>query len=694
MRIFVTLARINHRLYHLTMTTSFKPHHNLLIHESSPYLLQHAHNPVDWRPFGDEAFEEARKRNVPVLISIGYSACHWCHVMEHESFEDEGIAKLMNELFVNIKVDREERSDVDQLYMQAVQLMTGHGGWPLNCFVMPDGSPFYGGTYFPKDKWSSILENLGRLWKEQPDKVKSYATELTNGIFKSEQLLTVDKKALPLDRNVLHESISRWKSRMDQEEGGPDKAPKFPLPNNYLFLLRYAVLEKDDELLKQVELTLQKMAYGGIYDQLHGGFCRYSTDRIWKVPHFEKMLYDNAQLASLYLEAYSLNHNQLYKKIAEEILLFVEQEWYHEEGYFFSAFDADSDGEEGKYYVWTSEDLKEILGEEYAFFSRYFQINERSYWEHGNYILIRHEDISGLLAEYGLSPQQLEERISACKSVLKQEVQSRIKPGLDDKMITSWNAMMCTAFAQAWLSLGNEHYKDMALKSALFLRNTILDKNGELRRTYKQDKARIAAFLEDYALVTEAWMQVYLVTGDESWLDLSRTLMNKTLNLFHNQQSDLLYYTAVNASELVTRTSEIADNVTPASNSQMALNLYRLGKYYGDMEWVKRAERMLLLVTEDLRSYGSAYSNWGCLALYFNYPAREVAIVGKNVNEIFAQLRQHTLTNTIFAWSSSASELPLLKDRFKEGETLIYVCENNTCGLPLNSVEEALQLLE
>ena len=317
---------------------------NLLIHESSPYLLQHAHNPVDWHPFGDEAFELAQQQNKPLLISIGYSACHWCHVMEHESFEDHDVAALMNANFINVKVDREERSDVDHLYMQAVQLMTGHGGWPLNCFVMPDGSPFYGGTYFPKPQWLTILKNLGQIWQEDPQKVKTYAQELTNGIHQSELLVTVKKEAGEITSELLKDTVSRWKQRMDNDEGGPDKAPKFPLPSNYLFLLRYAKLEKDEALLKHVELTLKKMAFGGIYDQLEGGFCRYSTDKLWKVPHFEKMLYDNAQLAALYTEAYAITGNVLYRQIATGVLEFVKTEWYQTEGFFYSAYDADSDG--------------------------------------------------------------------------------------------------------------------------------------------------------------------------------------------------------------------------------------------------------------------------------------------------------------------------------------------------------------
>ena len=666
---------------------------NSLIHESSPYLLQHAYNPVNWLPFGEEAFEMARRENKPVLISIGYSACHWCHVMEHESFEDVEVAKVMNAHFVNIKVDREERSDVDMLYMQAVQLMTGQGGWPLNCFVMPDGRPFYGGTYFNKATWINILKNLSEVYANDPAKVEEYAAQLTNGIKQSELITTSDKKSASCDKNTLKESITKWKMRMDNEEGGPNRAPKFPLPSNYQFLLRYALLENNHELLNHVNLTLTKMAFGGIYDQLRGGFSRYSTDMLWKVPHFEKMLYDNSQLVALYSEAYTHTKNELYKETAIETLAFVEEEWYCSEGYFYSAYDADSDGEEGKYYVWNQLDLQDLLGDDYPLFAAYYQINDTGYWEHGNYILMRAGNHAKLLMDFALTKEQLNEKIAACKKILIQEARSRIKPGLDDKTITGWNAMMCSAFAKAYLSFDDEKYKRIALQSIRFSLDKLITSEGKLYRTYKNGLAKIDGFLEDYAFTIEALMQCYLISQDETLLIKARSLCELTLTEFHNPSSHFLFYTGNSSGHLITKTTEISDNVIPASNSQMALNLFQLGTYFDKQEWIERAEHMLNGVTEELKNYGAGYSNWACLALNLTYPFREVAIVGNNVNEKLVELYKQGITNTIFAVNAEASDLPLVKNRFVAGETLFYVCQNKSCKLPVKSVKETVAQL-
>lgn len=625
-----------------------------------------------------------------MLISIGYSACHWCHVMEHESFEDLQVAEMMNRHFINVKVDREERSDVDMLYMQAVQLMTGHGGWPLNCFVLPDGRPFYGGTYFNKTQWLNILQTLSDLYKDQPLKINDYASQLTQGIIQAESLVTLNKTELPLNKEVLKTTVAKWKGRLDNVEGGPDRAPKFPLPSNYQFLLRYSILEKDDDLLKHVELTLKKMAFGGINDQLRGGFCRYSTDKLWKVPHFEKMLYDNSQLISLYCEAFTLTGNELYREVAEETLDFVEKDWYQAEGYFYSAYDADSDGEEGKFYVWTKEDLTDLLGENYDLFSKYYQINEAGYWEHGNYILMRSENAAQIALDTGQTREQIDERIKICKSLLLQEARSRIAPGLDDKTITSWNALMCSAFAKAYLSFGNEKYRDIALASIDFILRKLSTAQGKLFRTYKNGAAKIPGFLDDYAFTIEALINCYLISQNESFLTKARDMTDLVLQLFQNKESEFLYYTDKDAEPLVTKTSEMSDNVIPASNSQMAVNLFVLGTYFDKKDWLKRSEAMLTRVLEELKNYGSGYSNWACLALYMVFPKKELAIVGKNVNEKFLELYNHGLTNTIFALSNSVSDLPLVKNRYVEGETLFYVCRNNACELPVSSVEQAL----
>ncbi len=667
---------------------------NSLIKETSPYLLQHAHNPVNWHPFSAKIFEIAKAENKPILISIGYSACHWCHVMEHESFEDSEVANIMNENFINIKVDREERSDVDMLYMQAVQLMTGRGGWPLNCFVLPDGRPFYGGTYFRKTQWIEVLNNLINLYKLESNKVLEYAEALTNGIKQAELISTSNKIDTLLTKELIQLSVKKWKTQLDEEHGGPNKAPKFPMPCNYQFLLRYAILEKDNALLNQVNLTLKKMAFGGIYDQLHGGFSRYSTDIIWKVPHFEKMLYDNAQLISLYTEAYNLTKNPLYKEIACDTLQFIENEWYKAEGYFYSAYDADSDGEEGKFYVWNQLDLKDLLGENFDVFSDYFEINDKGYWEHGNYILMRSENQIQLLTKFNLTKNELDHIILTCKNSLKQEAKSRLKPSLDDKTITSWNALICSAYSKAYLSFGEIKYKEIALTSINFITSQLTLVDGKLYRTYKNKCAKIDGFLEDYAFTIEALINVYLISQNQEFLNKAYNLCELTLSLFQNKESDFLFYTNNLSTDLILRTSEISDNVIPSSNSQMAHNLFMLGNYFGNTEWINRSEKMLSNLLEEFKNYGAGYSHWGSLALCYSYPFKEISIVGKHVNENLIQLYKHGVTNAIFTVSETNSDLPFLKNRYVENQTLFYVCENNTCYSPTKSLAETILQLE
>ena len=667
---------------------------NSLIKETSPYLLQHAHNPVNWHPFSANIFEIAKAENKPILISIGYSACHWCHVMEHESFEDSEVAKIMNENFINIKVDREERSDVDMLYMQAVQLMTGRGGWPLNCFVLPDGRPFYGGTYFRKTQWIEVLNNLINLYKLESNKVLEYAEALTNGIKQAELISTSNKIDTLLTKELIQLSVKKWKTQLDDENGGPNKSPKFPMPCNYQFLLRYAILEKDNALLNQVNLTLKKMAFGGIYDQLHGGFSRYSTDIIWKVPHFEKMLYDNAQLISLYTEAYNLTKNPLYKEIACDTLQFIENEWYKAEGYFYSAYDADSDGEEGKFYVWNQLDLKDLLGENFDVFSDYFEINDKGYWEHGNYILMRSENQIQLLTKFNLTKNELDHIILTCKNSLKQEAKSRLKPSLDDKTITSWNALICSAYCKAYLSFGEIKYKEIALTSINFITSQLTLVDGKLYRTYKNKCAKIDGFLEDYAFTIEALINVYLISQNQEFLNKAYNLCELTLSLFQNKESDFLFYTNNLSTDLILRTSEISDNVIPSSNSQMAHNLFMLGNYFGNTEWINRSKKMLSNLLEEFKNYGAGYSHWGSLALCYSYPFKEISIVGKHVNENLIQLYKHGVTNAIFTVSETNSDLPFLKNRYVENQTLFYVCENNTCYSPTKSLAETILQLE
>jgi uncharacterized protein YyaL (SSP411 family) len=666
---------------------------NALINETSPYLLQHAHNPVKWVPWSTTALDDAKKQNKLVIISVGYSACHWCHVMEHESFEDEAVAKIMNEHYVCIKVDREERPDVDNLYMTAVQLMTGHGGWPLNCIALPDGRPVYGGTYFNKQQWTNVLLNIVKVYNEDRDRALEYAKNLTEGIKQAELVATTKYPENVELAEAVKKGVQKWKASFDNEHGGPNRAPKFPLPNNYVFLLRYGYLYKDKEILDHVNLTLTKMACGGIYDQLHGGFARYSTDSIWKLPHFEKMLYDNAQLVSLYCEAYRFSKNNLYRIIVEETLDFVRREWLKPEGCFYSAYDADSEGEEGKFYVWSKEELHSVLKDDFDVFAKCYSVNEKGYWEDGNYILMRTENWSTIASEYQMNLTTLQSKIDSCKQKLKEVAAKRIKPGLDDKTITSWNALMAKGFADAYLCFGNKTYKDIALKCCDFILKQQWNEKG-LHRIYKNGSTKISAFLDDYAFTIDALLAASLIDKNETYLKRAQELMDYVLKNFKHDSSELFYYTSKHANELISQQTETSDNVIPASNSQMALNLYHLGIILQKSEYIEKAKKMAHLYAGEISGYAPGYSNWGCLALYLTKPYRELVIVGNNVDELLLDLHKHYLTNTTLVGSNKASDLPLFKDRFQDQKTRIFVCKNNTCNLPVGTVLEAVKQLE
>ena len=674
---------------------------NSLISESSPYLLQHAHNPVNWLVWDEKAFVKAKTENKLILVSIGYSACHWCHVMEHESFEDEAIAKMMNDLFVCVKVDREERPDVDQVYMSAVQLMTGRAGWPLNCFILPDGRPLYGGTYFPKQQWTEVLTNLATLWKSDAEKCFQYANELTLGI-KQEDKIIIDTTKADFTIETLDQSVEKWKLRFDNSEGGPNRAPKFPLPNNYQFLLRYSFFKNDAIILNHVLLTLDKMANGGIYDQVGGGFARYSTDVLWKVPHFEKMLYDNSALISLYSEAFQLTKKQLYKDVVFESLGFIARELTAVNGAFYAALDADSEGVEGKYYVWTEEDLKIILGEDFNWFADYYNVNSFGYWEDSNFILLRRDDEKLVADRNGMSVEYLRERNSEVKTILLAQREKRIRPGTDDKIITSWNAMMLKAYSDAYDVFGEKDFLVAALKNASFIRAVQLRSDGGLFHTWSarlsldptKGKSSINGFLDDYAFTIDALVTLYQSTFDEEWLLLSKNLTEYVFKHFSDEHSPMFFYTSDDDPKLITRKIELSDNVIPASNAVMAKNLFYLGHLTGNLAWIEFSASMLRAMKKEILGYGAGYSNWMMLQLHFVFPFRELAIVGKSVDKTKGLLRKHYLPNQIFAGSLGVSDLPLLQHRYVEGLTLIYICENQSCQMPIENVADVIKQLK
>ncbi|MGB1309078.1 MAG: thioredoxin domain-containing protein [Oceanihabitans sp.] len=671
---------------------------NDLINETSPYLLQHAHNPVNWNAWNDNTLTKAKEQNKLILISVGYAACHWCHVMEHESFEDVAVAKVMNDNFINIKIDREERPDIDQVYMNAVQLMTGQGGWPLNVVALPDGRPIWGGTYFKKEQWMQALEQIAELYEKNPEKLIEYADKLEAGI-KSMDLVQLNTDEPVFTTDFIEKSVDNWSKHFDNNLGGMNRAPKFMLPNNYHFLLRYAHQNNNEEIQNFVNTTLTHMAYGGVFDQLEGGFSRYAVDTKWHVPHFEKMLYDNGQLVSLYADAYLVSKNKLYKDVITETLEFVKNNFTNKEGAFYSSLDADSNNtlgklEEGAFYVWKKEELEKLLADDFKLFSDYYNVNNYGYWEHDNYVLIRKEEDATILKKYNLSEDQLLQKKNNWKKTLLKERNKRDKPRLDDKILTSWNGLMLKGYVDAYRVLNNAEYLAVAEKNANFILKKQLREDGGLYHNYKNGKSTINGYLEDYATTIDAFLALYEVTLNQTWLNTARDLANYSLDHFFDDQSKMFFFTSNIDATLVSRSIEYRDNVIPASNSIMAKNLFKLSLYFENVHFYKTATTMLNNVKPEITEYSSGFSNWLDLMLNYTNPYYEVAIVGENVKQKIKELHQTYLPNKLIAGSESASNQPLLVKRYVESETLIYVCVNSACKLPVTKTEEAINLLK
>jgi uncharacterized protein YyaL (SSP411 family) len=667
---------------------------NRLINQTSPYLLQHANNPVDWFPWGEEALTKAENENKLILVSIGYSACHWCHVMEHESFEDQDVADIMNKYFVCIKVDREVRPDIDQIYMDAVQLMTGSGGWPLNCFCLPDQRPIYGGTYFKREDWKSLLKNLADYWQKKPDEAVEYAVRLTEGIKKSELLVKVAEEVEYTKADV-SAIFDTWKRSFDLVEGGYNRIPKFPLPNNWQFMLRYAHLMNDDVAHTASRVTLQKMAFGGIYDQIGGGFARYSVDGRWHIPHFEKMLYDNAQLVSLYSEAFQYTPDPIYKNVVFESLEFIEREMTSANGGFFSAIDADSEGVEGKFYSFTKDEIKAILGNDEELFSIFYQITEEGNWvEEGTNVFIRKFENEELALQLGISVDVLENKIVLAKSEVLLARSSRVRPGLDNKILASWNGMMLKAYSDAYRVFGENKFLEKAKESAGFICDKLI-KNNELTRVYTlnvEQEGRSVAFLDDYAFVIDGLIALYEACFDESYLQTAKQLTEHAIVEFYDNQSGMFFYTAQSGEQLIARKQEIIDNVIPSSNSMMAHNLFKLGHFYDQAEYLNISRQMLRNVHPQIKTYGSGYSNWASLLLLHVFGMYEIAITGINADEKRRELEKYYIPNKILLGGTSGT-LPLLKDKWA-AETKIYVCQNKTCLLPAIEVIDAIKQID
>lgn len=672
---------------------------NRLSKETSPYLLQHAHNPVDWYAWKEEAFDRARKEDKPILVSIGYSTCHWCHVMERESFEDPDVAAFMNENFINIKVDREERPDVDQIYMDACQMINGNGGWPLNCFLTPDMRPYYAGTYFPpqpaynRPSWIQILQNISNAFQNKREVVEGQADRLLEAIRKSDKSMLVDTiEGLQSKTEFTPELSERifynLRNRFDRQEGGFGSAPKFPGAMSLRYLLNYHYFTKNEEALKHALFSLDKMIQGGIYDQLGGGFARYATDRAWLVPHFEKMLYDNALLVELLADAYKLTKNDLYKETLIETLDFIEREMTNEEGAFYSALDADSEGVEGKYYVWSKKEVEEILGKEAEMFCRFYDITPEGNWEETN-ILHRKKSFAEFASENGMETVSLKNTFRKNRDTLLNVRSKRIRPGLDDKTLLSWNALQCSAYANAFAALGIEKFKTAAIKNIHFLLYKMSDGNsGQLFHTYKNGKVQHQAFLEDYAFLIKALLDVYNITFDEALLKSAERYIILVQQNFFDITDGLFYFTSEQQRDIIIRKKEIFDSAMPSANATMVANLLRMGMILDNDDFKKRAEQMLLKVLKSIDNYPSSFSQWACELLNQIYSIKEIAVAGSRAFELAKEINKILIPGKILmATTNEESKYPLLENRYSKNETLIYLCQNYSCRQPVKTIE-------
>ena len=671
---------------------------NNLINETSPYLLQHAYNPVNWNPWNKKYLEQAKKENKLVIISIGYSSCHWCHVMERESFEDSLAASLMNEKFISIKVDREERPDVDQVYMNAVQLMTGSGGWPLNIVALPDGRPIWGGTYFSKDQWINALTQISNIYTKEPERFINYANTLEKGI-KSLDVINTDENKAEIGFEELEKYIENIASKIDKNHGGFSGAPKFMMPNNIHLLLRTGHQNNDKAILDLVNLTLEKMAYGGVYDQIGGGFSRYSTDEKWHIPHFEKMLYDNAQLISLYSDAYLITKNESYKNVVYETINFVLQELTDSNGGFYSSIDADSkslDGEEkeGAYYIWTESELRSLLKDEFKLFADYYNINKYGYWEDENYVLIKNRSDVEFSKEFNVSKEDIIKKKNVWKNILIRERSKRARPNIDDKILASWSGLMINGLVDAYSVFEEEKFLNAANSCAEFILENMIKSDGGLYHSHKDGTSKINGYLEDYSAVIQAFLNLYENTLNEKWLNTADGLMKYTYDNFYNTETDMFFFTSKLDDKLISRTVEFRDNVIPSSNSIMANNLFKLSHYYDSSKYLNTSLSMVKNISDQIEVYPNGFSNWMNLMLNLNKNFYEIAIVGDNAIKKINELNKNYLPNKIVVGSFGDNSLPLLKNRYIEGETMIYVCVKKACKMPVKTIKEALKLID
>ena len=670
-------------------------HTNSLINSASPYLLQHAHNPVNWHIWGEEALQKSIAENKPILVSIGYSSCHWCHVMERESFEDETTAAIMNQHFINIKIDREERPDLDHIYMDAVQAMTGSGGWPLNVFLTPQLKPFYGGTYFPpiaahgRMSWKDTLTAVNKAFNEKFDEIETQAEQLTQHIqnsnsFAKSRITTAtdfnDEMLQTIADNILKNADSVW--------GGFGNAPKFPQTFSIQYLLRHYHFTKDEKYLHQATLSLDKMILGGIYDQVGGGFARYSTDERWFAPHFEKMLYDNALLITVLSEAYQITKKELYRETIEQTLEFIEREMMSNEFTFYSALDADTEGVEGKFYTWTKQELEQILGKDAALFCQLFNVVEEGNWEHTN-ILYLNETIENIAVEQNVDTKNLKNTINNCKQILLKAREKRTRPLLDDKILCNWNCLMNVAYSKAFAATGNEHYRDVALKNIEFILNKML--NGiNLKHCYKQGNSYIKGFLDDYVYLVWALIHLQEITGDQKYLFKAKALLDKIFIEFDEQDAVLFYYTSKNQKDIIARKADVYDGAVPAANSILTHCINYLAIAFKEDFLCKRLLQMFANLQPAIIKHPTSFAVWAIALQNHTKTYKEIVVSGNDANSIITSIIEKFVPNKILVFNNNnfVDKLPICSNKKSTEKLLFFLCQNQTCLEPIDSLSK------
>ena len=684
---------------------------NNLIKETSPYLLQHAHNPVDWNPWSTELLERARTENKPVLVSIGYAACHWCHVMERESFENEETARFMNEHFINIKIDREERPDLDHIYMDAVQAMTGSGGWPLNVFLTPEGKPFYGGTYFPPVKafnrasWMDVLAGVASAFRDRREEIEEQAQELTSHLHRANNLMQDPAAAGNFfNRDDLDQLLDNDLKNADTVWGGFGQAPKFPQTFTIRFLLRYVYAggktDRSDAALQQAILSLDRMIEGGIYDQLGGGFARYSTDAEWLAPHFEKMLYDNALLVSVLSEAFQLTGKPRYREVIEETMAFISREFLLDGTAFYAALDADSEGEEGKFYVWDPGEVEATLGADAALFCEYYDVTEGGNWaEHPGKprtnILRVKEPMAVFARRKGLEEPVLAGLLAAGRTKLLARRATRVRPGLDDKIILGWNALMNTACSQAYAATGNQEYLRLAVRNMEFLLDRFrTGEENKLYHTWKNNEAKYPAFLDDYSYIIEALIFLQETTMDSRWLDHASGLVQFVLEEFREEEGDLFYFTGKGQTDILLRKKEIYDGAVPSGNAVMASNLYKLGMLTGRDDWKSHSLRMIGTMGALVIKYPGSFGVWATVLLEMVTGTSEIAVVGPGAAELNREILAGYLPHRVLmATERERDDFPLLAGKKAGVEGQIFLCKDFACLQPVTSTSALSKLI-